>query len=292
MTAMINGHQFAPLDARLPVAVPSLGPVSLLPRGGTGSRDAAPAPGRPAAWRRIRWQADGDMVITRVMTAVVSAVILFAAIVSYSHVHALAAAHREDWTQAHLLPLSLDGVIAEASLVLLFAARHKLPAPRLARVMLWAGIAATLGANALVALPPQWVGTVANAVIGAVLSAWPAAAFVGSVELVMQLVRNVRAVRSVTSGGDTAEGDTGDGGGDNDAAPENAAPPRRPRPASRRAPARKRDKPTVSGAVTDKVAQAIGDHPEWTAAQVAADAEVSVRTVRRHDAWTARHSSR
>ncbi|HWG00476.1 MAG TPA: DUF2637 domain-containing protein [Trebonia sp.] len=168
--------------------------------------DTATTP-RAARWRP-RWPAvDGDTVITWSMTGVAAAVILFAAIVSYSHIHALATAHGEDSTQSHLLPLSIDGMIAEASLVMLFAARHKgVATPGLARVMLWSGIVATLAANAVVALPASWISPVANAVVGAVLSAWPAAAFIGSVELVMLLVR---AVRAVASSGDT-DSDTED----------------------------------------------------------------------------------
>jgi hypothetical protein len=192
-----------------------------------------------ARWRPRISAVDGDMVITWSMTVVVSAVILFAAIVSYTHVHSLAAAHKEDAVQSHLLPLSLDGVIAEASLVLLFAARHKVDAPPLARVMLWAGITATLGANALVALPPQWISPVASAVIGAVLSAWPAAAFIGSVELVMRLVRDVRAVASARDSESDTEDDSdsdteppktrGQGGGGNDSDDDKKPRPRRRR---------------------------------------------------------------
>ena len=147
--------------------------------GGTAP-DSAPAapvaapPGRlgraAGALSRLR-SPGGDTVIAWAMTGSAAAVILFAAIVSYSHIHGLATSHHEDSTQAHLLPLSIDGVIAEASLVLLFAARHKLDAPWLARAMLWTGIVATLVANAVVALPQSWISPVANAVIGAVLSA-------------------------------------------------------------------------------------------------------------------------
>jgi hypothetical protein len=133
--------------------------------------------------------------------------------------------------------------------------------------MLWAGITATLGANALVALPPQWISPVASAVIGAVLSAWPAAAFIGSVELVMRLVRDVRAVASAR------DSDVRD-----DVAPRAAsAPPatsqRRRRRATRDAPPRNpRRKPATRAATppaatgtADPVVIAIKDHDAWKA---------------------------
>lgn len=46
-----------------------------------------------------------------------------------------------------LLPLSVDGLILAASLVLLHEARNGRGAPALARLMLWLCIGATVGAN-------------------------------------------------------------------------------------------------------------------------------------------------
>ena len=43
--------------------------------------------------------------------------------------------------------MSVDGLILAASLVLLHEARNGRDAPRLARLMLWLGIGATIGAN-------------------------------------------------------------------------------------------------------------------------------------------------
>jgi hypothetical protein len=198
-----------------PVALRPDAPLTLLPDS-ESAVEAAPPERRN--WRSLLLAVvsllrapDGDTVITWAMTGAAAAVILFAAIVSYSHIHGLATGHREDSVQSHLLPLSIDGVIAEASLVLLFAARHKLAAPKLARVMLWTGIVATLAANAVVALPPAWISPVANVTIGAVLSAWPAAAFIASVELVMLLVRDVRAVAAAEPGAPEAAESAPDG---------------------------------------------------------------------------------
>ncbi len=79
----------------------------------------------------------------------------------------------------------MDGLILAASLVLLHEARNGRPAPALARCMLWLGVAATLAANALYGL--AW------GVLGVALSAWPGAAFVGSLELLMGMVRRTRS---------------------------------------------------------------------------------------------------
>jgi hypothetical protein len=89
----------------------------------------------------------GDRVIRFTRAAVVSAVATFAAVISYSHIYGLGRDHGEDGTAARLLPLSVDGLILTASLVLLHEARNDRVAPGLARFMLWLGISATIGAN-------------------------------------------------------------------------------------------------------------------------------------------------
>jgi hypothetical protein len=88
-----------------------------------------------------------DKAIRLLTTAVVLAVATFAAVVSYSHIYDLGRAHGQSGTAARLLPLSVDGLILAAGLVLLHAARRQATAPGLARWMLWLGITATVGAN-------------------------------------------------------------------------------------------------------------------------------------------------
>src|ERR1019366_8834130 len=87
---------------------------------------------------------------------------------------------------ARLLPLSVDGLILAASLVLLHEARNDRDAPALAQLMLWLGISATIGAN------------IAYGLLEALISAWPAVAFTGAVEIAMQQVRRARAARAAT----------------------------------------------------------------------------------------------
>ena len=133
----------------------------------------------------------GDRVIRLATAAVVCAVAAFAAVVSYSHIYGLGRAHGQDGTAARLLPLSVDGLILAASLVLLHEARNDRDAPRLARFMLWLGIAATIGAN--IAYGAGY------GLLGALISAWPAVAFIGSVEISMEQVRRARVLHTATS---------------------------------------------------------------------------------------------
>ena len=133
----------------------------------------------------------GGRVIRLATAAVVCAVAGFAAVVSYSHIYGLGRAHGQDGTAARLLPLSVDGLILAASLVLLHEARNGRDAPGLARLMLWLGIAATIGANIAYGA--------GHGLLGGLNSAWPAVAFIGSVEIAMQQVRRARAPQAATS---------------------------------------------------------------------------------------------
>jgi Protein of unknown function (DUF2637) len=235
----------------------------------------------------------GDTVITWAMTATVAVVAVDAAIVSYSHIYALATGTQgsgvETGIQPRLLPLSIDGVIAEASLVLLYAARHKMTAPGLARFMLALGIAATVAANVVHGLPSSMLPPVAHVVISAILSAWPAGAFIGSVEMAMQLVRATRDVA------DTELDNSADTGADS--SPDNLADKSRGRRPDK-APDKPRDTvrditPDNSGAPRgtrgtaktaappDKVATAIKRYPRWDDDRIAASCGVSTKTVKR-----------
>jgi hypothetical protein len=126
----------------------------------------------------------GDRVIRSATTAVVCAVAAFAAVVSYSHIYGPGPGARTGWHGGPAAALSVDGLILAASLVLLHEARNDRDAPGLARLMLWLGIGATIGAN--IAYGAGY------GLLGELISAWPAVAFIGAVEIAMQLVRRAR----------------------------------------------------------------------------------------------------
>ena len=70
-----------------------------------------------------------------------------AAYVSYWHAYAVVRAHGESGITARLEPATIDGLVYASSMVVLYAARHRVPVPSLARWLLGLGIAATLTAN-------------------------------------------------------------------------------------------------------------------------------------------------
>jgi hypothetical protein len=113
----------------------------------------------------------------------VVAVAVVAAVISYRHAYELVHAHGESGTTARLMPFTVDGLIWAASMVILDASRRNQAVPTLAKWSLGVGIVATIGANVAHGL--------SHGAIGALISAWPALALVGSYELLMLLTRNV-----------------------------------------------------------------------------------------------------
>jgi hypothetical protein len=124
------------------------------------------------------------MSSNRLLTASVLLVAIIAAVVSFIHIEHLAVTHGQTFTAAVLLPFSIDGTVAAASLAMLQAARAGLPIPALARTMLGLSVAATLAAN--VAYGASFGLT------GALISGWPAVAFIGCAELAIGMVRRTR----------------------------------------------------------------------------------------------------
>jgi len=135
-----------------------------------------------------------DRVI-RLSTAVaVLAVAGIAAYVSYWHAYAVVRAHGESGITARLEPATIDGLVYASSMVVLYAARHRVPVPSLARWLLGLGIAATLTAN----MAQGW----SHGPVGAVVAAWPAVSLVGSYELslgVSSLLHDVALKRFMES---------------------------------------------------------------------------------------------
>ena len=137
-----------------------------------------------------------DRAIRVTTAAAVIGVAGIAAYVSYQHAFEVVRAHGESGLTARLEPATIDGLVYSSSMVVLYAARHRLPVPALARWLLALGILATLAAN----VAHGWPG----GPVGAVVAAWPAASLVGSYELLLWLIRT-----STGSTGDVVLGRAG-----------------------------------------------------------------------------------
>jgi hypothetical protein len=121
-----------------------------------------------------------DRAIRLSTAAAVIAVAVIAAYISYWHAYAVVRAHGETGITARLEPATIDGLVYASSVVVLYAAWHRVPVPSLARWLLGLGIAATLTAN----MTQGW----SHGPVGAVVAAWPAASLVGSYELLVWLI--------------------------------------------------------------------------------------------------------
>ena len=133
-----------------------------------------------------------DRAIRLSTVAAVLAVAAIAAYVSYWHAYAVVRAHGENGITARLEPATIDGLVYASSMVILCAARHRIPVPALARWLLGLGIAATVTAN----MAQGW----SHGPVGAVVAAWPAASLVGSYELslgVLELLHDVAFERFI-----------------------------------------------------------------------------------------------
>lgn len=123
--------------------------------------------------------------LIRITTALaVATVAAVAAVISYRHAYELVRSHGESGVTARLVPFTVDGLIWAAAMLILDANRRNRPVPPLARWCLGAGIVATIGANLAHGL--------GRGPIGALVSAWPALALVGSFELLATLIRSER----------------------------------------------------------------------------------------------------
>ena len=140
----------------------------------------------------------------RVLTGLaVLAVAVIAAAVSFSHIRALALTHGYSPDTGALLPFSVDGLLVVSSLVLTTEARAQRPAPRLARFGLILGIAGTLAANVAYG--------VHFGPVGALVNAWPAAAFITATEILVAQMRRAGTTPAVPEAiVAVADGVTGD----------------------------------------------------------------------------------
>lgn len=131
-----------------------------------------------------------DRIIKWSTAGAVLGVAAVAAVASYEHAYDLVRAHGKSGWTAHMVPLTVDGLIYASSMVMLDPAARKEPLPALARWLLGLGIAATLAANVAHGL--------GHGPVGAAVAAWPAVALVGSYELLMMVIRGSQAVADGT----------------------------------------------------------------------------------------------
>jgi hypothetical protein len=180
----------------------------------------------PSVWER--------RMLLGATVAVVAVVAGIAGAISYGHMHDWASANGEPSWRALLFPLSVDGLLIAASVVLLADSRAKRPADKLAYVLVVVASLVSVTAN----VAHDWVSRVAEIAI----AGWPPLALVGSYELLMRLLRRLQT----TTGAPAAER-AGAGEPEADAAamtpqPEEAAPRKRaaskPRTARKSRPSR------------------------------------------------------
>jgi Protein of unknown function (DUF2637) len=150
-------------------------PRSTLAHGAARCRTILDVPAPPDPNRDIR----------RTVYAVTALLAMFAFTVSYAHIYDLGLAHAQHGIAAKGTPLSVDLLIVAATLVLYMQKREPARPSGLARflprLMLWAGIAATIAANVAYGWPSGW--------LAAACSAWPGAVFAGVVEMVLVTAR-------------------------------------------------------------------------------------------------------
>jgi len=122
----------------------------------------------PTATPRVRWAAVGTVLILAGV----------AAYMSYGHLRAVAQGQGED--AAALFPISVDGLIVAASLVLLVQRRCGQPGGVLPWAGLLLGVAATIAGNVASAEPST---------LARLVAAWPPIAFALSYEYLLTLLR-------------------------------------------------------------------------------------------------------
>ncbi|MEV6987416.1 DUF2637 domain-containing protein [Sphaerisporangium sp. NPDC051017] len=124
--------------------------------------------------RLIRWGAAFSVLV---VTGI-------AAVISYGHAYRLVTRYGETGATAQALPLTVDGLVATCSLVILHYTRKNRRAPWHAWGLLAIGVCATVGANVANGL--------GHGIVGAIVAGWPALVAVGSFELLIRLLRDGR----------------------------------------------------------------------------------------------------
>jgi len=196
--AIANGHQLVPLA---PAALQQLGPVSAMPRENTPNGAEQP---RTAPNERERRTPDGTaFIVVALFTVAQVAVVAFSG--SWQHQYELSIQLGQAHWVAGMQPLSVEGLIASATLVIWYAARYGCGIPLGAYLVLAAGVGQTVLMNLGADYRWPWLGPE--------ISVWPAVAFVAAYEMAVWLVRKrqdvaARAEHDAAPEDRTATGDT------------------------------------------------------------------------------------
>jgi nitrate reductase NapE component len=259
-TVTANGHALAPFTFQPPQP---RGPVSAVPQ----QRDD-PGHLRTEPDRRERRRADGTaFIVVALFTVAQVAVVAFSG--SWQHQYELSIQLGQAHWVAGMQPLSVEGLIASATLVIWYAARYKCGIPLGAYLVLAAGVGQTVLMNLGADYRWPWLGPE--------ISVWPAVAFVAAYEMAVWLVRKRQDV-AARAEHDAAPDDAVDDGrhdGDDDVSPPSPDPSPVPPPSPPRS---RQGKPSAK---TARALAVIRRHPGLSDAQVAAKAGVSESTARR-----------
>jgi len=266
-TVTANGHALAPFT------IPP-GPVSAWPRHAVPDD---PGQALTAADRGGHRRPDGTAFIVVALFAVAQvAVVAFSG--SWQHQYELSIHLGQAHWVAGMQPLSVEGLIASATLVIWYAARYGHGVPLGAYLVLAAGVGQTVLMNVGADYRWPWLGPE--------ISMWPAVAFVAAYEMAVWLVRKRQdgaATADRTDNGRARSGQPGKNGGEG----TGLAGSRRSLSLPSPRPDRQADKPGQRGTALDKAAAAIRDNPHLDSSVVADRAElariagVSAKTVQR-----------
>jgi hypothetical protein len=135
--------------------------------------------------------------IHRAASAALLIVAAASAALSYAHLRALAEAHGQAGWQAHVLPVTVDGLEAIATMTLIDLRLRGEKGSVLPWLMLAAGIAASLGGNVLSA------GTDP---LNCAVAGWPALALMGSVKMLVVMLEPAAKPRARTARGGKPSG--------------------------------------------------------------------------------------
>jgi Protein of unknown function (DUF2637) len=134
----------------------------------------------------VRWSAS---LCTVVVTAI-------AAVISYGHARDLVTRYGVTGWTAAAMPLTIDGLVATCSLVIVDCARHGRRAPWHAWALLVTGACATVAANV--------AAGISHGIVGALIAGWPALVACGCFELLIRQRKTSRA-GTAAEGSKTAE---------------------------------------------------------------------------------------